>query len=344
MPRSRKPPRLYPDKQRGRWVILDAGHWRRTGCAIEDLASAEAKLRDYIAEKHQPQTGPDPLIADVLNFYATDHVPETKGATNTSYNISNLSKFWGEFRASDITAKRCRTYARERSPGGARRDLEVLRAALNYWKQEKGLANVAVVVLPPRGQRREVWLTRREAARLVWAAWRYREVQKGVPTDKYPRRHLVRLILLGLYTGSRPGVLLRLQWNQIDLRAGTMSRLAIGETEDARKKAPRVRLGRRILAHLRRWRRLDAEATRWVCHYDGILVRKVNKAFRSTVALACLDRAVTPHVLRHTRATWLMQAGVDKWEAAGSLGMSVETLERVYGHHHPDWQKNAAEV
>ena len=39
-----------------------------------------------------------------------------------------------------------------------------------------------------------------------------------------------------------------------------------------------------------------------------------------------------------------MQAGVSLWEAAGSLGMTVETLERVYGTHHPDWQKNAAEV
>jgi hypothetical protein len=30
-----------------------------------------------------------------------------------------------------------------------------------------------------------------------------------------------------------------------------------------------------------------------------------------------------------------MQAGVDMWEAAGVLGMSVEMLVRVYGHHHP---------
>ena len=51
---------------------------------------------------------------------------------------------------------------------------------------------------------------------------------------------------------------------------------------------------------------------------------------------------MTPHTLRHTAATWLMQAGVDLWEAAGFLGMTAETLERVYGHHHPDHLKNAA--
>ena len=37
-----------------------------------------------------------------------------------------------------------------------------------------------------------------------------------------------------------------------------------------------------------------------------------------------------------------MQAGVDKWEAAGFLGMSVEMLDRVYGHHHPDHLRDAA--
>jgi len=36
-----------------------------------------------------------------------------------------------------------------------------------------------------------------------------------------------------------------------------------------------------------------------------------------------------------------MQAGTDRWQAAGYLGMSVEMLEKVYGHHHPDHLQNA---
>ena len=39
-----------------------------------------------------------------------------------------------------------------------------------------------------------------------------------------------------------------------------------------------------------------------------------------------------------------MQHGVDIWQAAGSLGMTVEQLEKTYGHHHPDFQKGAAEA
>jgi len=46
--------------------------------------------------------------------------------------------------------------------------------------------------------------------------------------------------------------------------------------------------------------------------------------------------------MRHTAATWLMQAGTDLYEAAGYLGMSPEMLWETYGKHHPDFQRNAA--
>jgi len=38
-----------------------------------------------------------------------------------------------------------------------------------------------------------------------------------------------------------------------------------------------------------------------------------------------------------------MQNGTDHWQASGFLSMSMETLQRVYGHHHPDYQREAAE-
>jgi integrase len=68
----------------------------------------------------------------------------------------------------------------------------------------------------------------------------------------------------------------------------------------------------------------------------------VKKGFGHAVDLAGLEGKITPHTLRHTAATWLMQAGVDLWQAAGYLGMSVEVLDRVYGHHHPDHLQQAA--
>ena len=52
---------------------------------------------------------------------------------------------------------------------------------------------------------RERWCTRSEVAKLLWAAWRFRERQKGQPTDRRTRRHVARFILVALYTGTRAG-------------------------------------------------------------------------------------------------------------------------------------------
>ena len=39
-----------------------------------------------------------------------------------------------------------------------------------------------------------------------------------------------------------------------------------------------------------------------------------------------------------------MQNKADLWDAAGYLGMTVHTLEGVYGHHHPDHQSSARDA
>jgi len=113
----------------------------------------------------------------------------------------------------DVNGSSCRAYARFRGTDGAsRRDLEDLRAAVNHHAKE-GLHRGSVrVALPPKGNPRERWLTRSEAARLLWTCWRYRETQaihigknKGqkIENDKRPLRHVARFVRIGLYTGTR---------------------------------------------------------------------------------------------------------------------------------------------
>ena len=92
---------------------------------------------------------------------------------------------------------------------------------------------------------------------------------------------------------------------------------------------------------MRRWARLKLIAECFV-EFNGKPVASVKKGFKSAVGLAGLSGKVTPHTLRHTAATWLMQRGVPVWEAAGFLGMSAEVLLGTYGHHHPDFLHGAA--
>jgi integrase len=86
---------------------------------------------------------------------------------------------------------------------------------------------------------------------------------------------------------------------------------------------------------MRRWER---SGQRYVIEWNGQPVKDVDKAFRALAHSIGLPW-VTPHVLRHTAATWLMQLGTPKWEAAEYLGMTPKQLDDVYGHHHPDHLK-----
>jgi integrase len=53
---------------------------------------------------------------------------------------------------------------------------------------------------------------------------------------------------------------------------------------------------------------------------------------------------VNRHTLRHTAITWAMQRGVKPADAAGFFGVGMVTLEAVYFHHHPNFQKSAVEA
>lgn len=330
MPRRKAPPRLYLDTKRGSWIIRDGARFIRTGCAREHVAEAENELANYIGEKYAPPASNDPTILEVLAAYADDVVAHRASRRNISYQLGSLSKWWAGKKSSDVTTRTCRAYAATKSQSAAYSDLKVLRASLRHWhKERQRLAVQPSIWTPPDSPPRDRWLTRSEVARLLKAA---RHMQ-----------HIRRFIILGIYTGSRPGVLLRLQWDQIDLTAGTMLRARPGEARHAKKRAPRVRLGKRILAHLRRWQRLDAGRVRYLCHYEGRAVEDPHGAWRRAVREAGL-KGITRHTLRHTRATWMVQSGVSLWQAAGFLGMTVKTLEATYGHHHPDWQRDAADI
>ncbi|MFC3642323.1 tyrosine-type recombinase/integrase [Aquibium oceanicum] len=176
---------------------------------------------------------------------------------------------------------------------------------------------------------------------------------KGSETRRWTGRHLARFMLVALYTGTRSaaicGAALRPTEGRghVDLERGVFYRRAHGARR-TKKRQPPVRLPARLVAHMRRWRdcQIDGEpiARDFVVEWNGRPVQSVKKSFRSARIAAGLGPEVTPHIFRHTAATWLMQAGTDPWSASGFLGMTVQTLIDNYGHHHPDFQSGAAEA
>ncbi|MEY8838374.1 site-specific integrase, partial [Cribrihabitans sp. XS_ASV171] len=310
---------------------------------------------EYIAQRNRRPGGPaEPgqiSVAEALTIYATEHVPTVRDPARLAFAIERLLDFWGELPVSTITRETCRAYARSRikvtrkdpdtgeaietapiADGTIRKELGTLSAALNYCREEGRLLNPPKVHMPDKPEPKDRWLTRSEAARLIWAAYRNPEA-----------RHLARFILIALYTGTRKTAILRLRFMRnvnggyVDTAAGILYRRAPGQIE-TKKKTPHVRIAPRLLAHLRRW---EAMGERWAVAYEGQGVASIKTAWGTAIKAAKLED-VTPHTLRHTAITWACQSGrADLWELSGYFGVSMETMTNVYAHHHPDHQQGA---
>jgi integrase len=74
----------------------------------------------------------------------------------------------------------------------------------------------------------------------------------------------------------------------------------------------------------------------------------VHTAFKTACELAGLStdpddpNKVTPHTLRHTCVTWMLDAGISPWKVGRYVGMTAEMVERVYGHTNDEMQRETA--
>lgn len=306
------------------------------------------------------------------------------------YRLQNVNAFMGGDRVSEIKKQLCSDYVdwRTQTPNdrnvvrgvaprprpvsdqSARRELEDLRAAIGAWHADHVLNFVPVVTLPAKAEGRKRWLTRSEAARLLGAAlgfvfdgkekrWKRDDGGRLVRRDRVTRtrrRHAVRFILIGLYSGRREEAIRRTLWipstsqPSFDLERMIYHGRGVDELQ-TKKRRPVAKIATRLRPHLLRWRQLDlalehelgASVHHVVHRPDGRpLLGKIKTAWSGILEDAALGNDVVRHALRHTAATWLMQSGTDRWQAAGFLGMTVEQLEEGYGHHHPDFQEEAA--
>jgi integrase len=343
MPNPAKGPRLYLRAASGTrkavWLIRDGAAVISTGCAESEVAAAERRLGEYLASKHTPhRDGPRAAaeipIADVLGIYVDAKASEVADKGALLRSVVQLEKWWGDRMLSAVTGTTCRAYADSRGNRPiARRELENLRAAINFHLSEGLTREDIKVPLPPPPPSRDRWLSRAEAARLIWMAWKWPGGQS---------KHVARFILVALYTGTRSGAILRVATRPtighgyVDYDREVMYRRAPGSAE-SKKKQPPTPIHWRLMPHLRRWQRLGISQN-FIIESKGQPISKMDHGFRRAAQRAGLE-GVSPHTLRHTAITWAMQGGADNFGASGVFGVTMQVLARVYAHHNPDHGK-----
>lgn len=396
MGRPAKGVRLYlragrTDTRSGRaiapvYFIRDGAKSISTGCGPERLAEAETLLAEYLSERSaasrpndRAQAPEEVLIDDVVALYAREKGPRVADPVSLSGRLSAVLTWWGGKTLGAIRRSTCEAYiayraqqpikafknaalARCVTPAAARRELEDLSAAVSYWAAEYPLTRRVIFTYPSKVEGPRDALSRDDVSALLRAArgWRRNggEWVATAASTKSNRKHLPRFVLLGIYTGTRPGVLPKLRWTPsddsawVDLERGWIFRRGRNEADRPTKRRPMFRIPLRLLRHMQRWRQqdnaLNAERAKQglppvetVLHHGARAIQgRIRKGYSSIVKDAGLADTVTPHWHRHTAATWLMEADVPTRKAAQYLGMTPRTLERVYGHHRPDYQSD----
>ena len=347
------------------WVIKDRREREiSTGVGESERGKAEIAFAQYLIKNRQPSFGdghPDQvLIGDCLAIYCEKHGPTIARPNGLALEVERLAEFFGDRFVAELTSELSNGYVdmalranRQRAinskgraikPSTAKRELVTLSAALNWCWRNKRLDRPIVVKLPKVIESRERYLRRHEVAALLWAALGFN--RDGTRNRFRINRHLARFILIALYTGTRHDAILRLQWManttggwfDLDGRPISPAQDAI-ETNKRRTPSP---IPPRLMPHLQRWRRLS---TQYVIEYDGKpIASQLRRAWTGSRAMAGLGADVTPHVLKHTCATLMLQNRVSTWDVAGVLGTSEAVIRNTYGHHSVEHLRSAVDV
>lgn len=360
MPRPRREaPRLDTDAQTGVYTVVwyDPADQRtkRRSLGTRDAGQAAARFQAFVQEarslyapsaedlkRHAVETASPLTVGQALDLYEREHVQTKVVDKDRAHDVmANLRAFFGALPVRDVTFAQSRAYVLARelgevggrgrrgaepmpgSPATCRRELTVLVAAVNHCLKHGHLSSdglrrdmrgrVVLVDLPPDSKPVQRWLTRDEMARL-----RAECGETG---------RLRWFLEIAYFTGSRRDAVETLTWFQVDLDRGRINLAKPGETITT-KRRPVVPID----PQLRPWLDEAKKANGGVEHVLGSAV-SVYRPFTEACARAGLGDDVTPHVLRHTRATHLLQDGVSLFAVANLLGDTTSTVERVYGSH-----------
>lgn len=312
---------------RGEYAIVTyAGNKRhRHKLGTADKAEAERLAPAFYAELNRPL---GKSVAELWVAYNAAKVGlPILASRKTTWKA--LEARFGPMPGDAITVEDCEAHIAERRKAGRKdgtvyTELSHLRTTL-VWAFKKGLITKAPhIERPPQPGPKEDYLTRAQAKSLI-------------ETAQFP--HIKLFIVLALGTGARTAALLGLTWDRcdfkakmIDLRDATLARPHKGRAV--------VPMNNMVERELRAAQKIAK--TPFVIEWDGARVASVKKSLKNAARAAGVG-AVSPHMLRHSAAVHMAEAGIPMEEIAQYLGhVNSNTTERVYARYSPEYLRQAA--
>lgn len=308
------------------------GGWRSKSVSTRttDRGIAETVRRNFVrAEAQEAARGAGDgsvTVASVLDGYSLAAKARRVGASQLML-ARVVRDYLGALTLDEITPELIAGYQSRRgvSNGTARRELGVLATALRWGRKNDRLggARMPEIELPPGGEPRAMFLDQRVEEELWELASR--------DTDGRGRlSRIARFICVGLSTGARKSAIEKLTWDRVDLSRQIID-FRDPEMRVTKKRRVATPINSRLLPVLERAARERRARDAFVLDHGG----SVRAPWATFMTKHGFER-VTPHILRHTRITLLLQAGVTIWDVSALVGASPGVIQQVYGHHVAD--------
>ena len=280
------------------------------------------------------------ITEEALTLYYEEHCLNRVKAAASSYAhvIEHLKKHFGNMATNIIAPPDVYEYCRKRregvigkiaGDGTLDRELRILITAIKYAAKRMKVAPEQAVPdirfcfpKPPPGK--DIWLTINEMDRML-------KLAHG-DKDDYSRIYI--FLMFGFNCGARKDAILKLKVSQIDLELGLINFNPPGQVQ-TKKNKPIVPISDDLMP-LAKWL-VEESGWEYVCKYPG----SVRTSFQNLVKKCKFNKHVTPHVMRHTYSSQALQKGVSIWDVAGVTGDNPEMIRERYGHHDPQFLRNA---
>lgn len=306
-------------------IVYEGSRRRRIALKAANKWLAQTEASDLVADIERRKPREILTVGQILDAY----ISKTEAITKQEmlYRSKPIKEFFGAMTPDRIGEDVCKAYAAERarSAGTLRVELGLVNTALRWAKKHKMISEAPWVWMPAAPPPRERVLSREEAKALI---------------DSCATPHLKLFVVLALNTAGRANALLGLGWQSVDLASKTMGLGGMG-----RQKRRGQGLPINPTLHAALSEAQTAALTPWVIEYAGKPLKSIDRGFNAAVKRAGLGREVTPHVLRHTAASWMAMERVPFEEIAKFLGHSNPALTfRTYAKFHPDHLQKAAKA